>query len=57
MPLVTCATARSNIALLYRDTAWDSFATRRALAINKMMYEVKNKKVTDYLSVNVPHKN
>ena len=47
MCLVTSATARSDIALLCRDAAWDSFATCRDKAMNKMMYKVKNKMVPD----------
>ena len=55
MRLVTGATARSNIALLFTDTAWDSFATRRDIAMYKMMYKIKNRMVPDYLSEILPH--
>ena len=57
MRLVTGATARSNIAQLYVDTGWNSFAINRDEAVLKMMFKVKNGYVPSYLSELLPQEN
>ena len=57
MRLVTGATARSNIANLYKETAWQSFRERRDNQMLVMLYKVKNRHVPDYLIELLPPEN
>ena len=57
MRLVTGATARSNIANLYLETSWQSFAERRDGVMLVMIYKVKNNLAPNYLTELLPHEN
>ena len=57
MRLVTGATARSNIANLYAETSWPTFAERRDYAMLVMLYKIKAGSVPDYLSDILPCEN
>ena len=57
MRLVTGATARSNIALLYRDTGFMSVSERRDHAMLNMMYKIKSGLAPDYLTNILPPEN
>ena len=49
MRLVSGATARSNIATLYMDTAWQSISERRGHSMLKMLFKIKNNLAPEYL--------
>ena len=57
MRLVTGATARSNIANLYNETAWQPFSDRRNDQMLVMFYKIKNNFVPDYLTELLPPEN
>ena len=57
MRLVTGATARSNIANLYNETAWQTFRDRRNDQMLVMLYKIKNSFVPDHLTDKLPPEN
>ena len=56
MRVVTGATERSNIALLYEDLCWPHLASRRKEHCLTLMYKMVNGLVPDYLSDLLPHR-
>ena len=57
MRLVTGATARSNIANLYKETSFLSIRERRDNATLIMLYKIKNNLAPDYLFHLIPQEN
>ena len=57
MRLVTGATARSNIANLYTETAWLSFMDRRDRTMLIMLFKIKNHEAPEYLCELLPPEN
>lgn len=55
MRIVTGATARSNIALLYQDLNWESLDQRRHCQCLIMMYKIVNGLVPQYLRDLLPN--
>ena len=57
MRLTTGATARSNIANLYKETKWQTITSRHRLSCLIMMYKIKNSLAPEYLSDLLPLEN
>ena len=57
MRLVTGATAKSNIANLYRETAWPSFMDRRDKTMLTVLFKIKNQLAPEYLYELLPPEN
>ena len=57
MRLVTGATAKSNIASLYKDTGWSAFNQRKETSILVMFYKIKNGQAPEYLQNLLPPDN
>ena len=49
MRLITCATAKSNIAKLFEDTGWLTLKERRDKNMLTMLYKIKNNLAPNYL--------
>ena len=55
MRIVSRATARSNINLLYEETGWPTLSERRLFHVQKLMYKLVNNQAPDYLSDLLPN--